>query len=504
MRRESRGLIFATILMATPLAIVGTAGCREPPHTELHSFTSSVGATAWRQARPEKRYEAEIGRITVPEVRSNPRSRSIEIAFMRVPSRNPEPGPPTFIFTGGPGGSATRDAEWYAHLIPDLLDLGDVVGVDQRGVGRSVPNLDEEFSRDLPFEELTDPERILGIYRKLAAEAQAYWSGRGVDLTGYNTRETADDVDAVRRALGYDKINLLGFSYGSHIALSVIRRHGRHVAKAVLKGVEGPDHTFKTPGQIQEGLERVATAVEEHPTVGRDVPDFIALARRVLDRVEGGGVTGKFESDDGRQFAIPITPFDVKIWLANAIGRKERLESVPRMLVAMDRGDFSDLAPRIVRLYRTINVWSPLGPIADCASGMTAERARRIREEAPRTLLGHVVDFPFPDVCTAWDHPDLGDEFREPLRSDVPTLFLAGDLDSRTPISNAREVMRGFSNGTLVVVWNAGHDSRLFESDGTVRAISRFLRGEPVDQTEIVLPPISFDPIEPPNSVSGG
>lgn len=487
------GPVMAALL--SPVLVVGPAESQQRVPVEAFSFTTSTSATPWRTGRPAREYQAEIGRITVPEVRADPRSRFIEIAFIRVPSRNPNPGPPTFIFPGGPGGSAIREVQWYVHLIPALLEVGDVIGVDQRGVGRSGPGLSVEFNRVLPRDEPTDPARILRVYAELAAEVRAHWAERGVDLAGYTTDESADDVDAVRRALGYDRITLLGFSYGSHLALRVVRRHGRHVAKLIVKGVEGPDHTFKTPDQIQEGLERVGRVVQAQPGLRREIPDFIGLVRRVLARVERGAVSGAFETEDGRRIEIPVTAFDVRIWLANAIGRQERLGAVPRMLVAMDRGDFSVITPRIVRLYRTITVWSALGPVADCASGMTAERARRIREEAPQTLLGDVVNFPYPDACASWDYPEAGDGARRPLRSDVPALFLAGDLDSRTPIGNAREVLRGFPNGTLVTVRNAGHDSRLFESDGTVRAVSRFLRGESIDEREIVLPPIAFEPV---------
>lgn len=463
--------------------------------SEPIAFTMSVPGTSWRTPRPEQRYSAEIGRISVPEVRSDPGSRSISIAFIRIPSRNPNPGPPTFVFTGGPGGSAIREAQWLVHLIPALLDLGDVVGVDQRGVGRSSPNLSVEFRRRLRVQEPTNPDSILRTFGELASEVRSHWRDQGVDLRGYTTPESADDVDAVRRALGYGRIRLLGFSYGSHLALSFVRRHGEHVARAALMGVEGPNHTFKTPGQIQDGLERVGEAVENAPEIGRDVPDFLALVRRVLERVEREPVTAPYVDERGDRVSVPVTEFDVKIWLANAIGRHERVDAVPRMLVAMDGGDFTVIVPRIVELYRTITVWSALGPVADCASGMTEDRARQIREEAPATVLGDIVNFPYPEVCRYWDYPELGDEYRAPIQSDVPALFVAGHLDSRTPVRNAEEVARGFTRSTVVVVRNAGHDSRLFESDATVDLVSRFLSGEALEASEVVLPPISFQPV---------
>ena len=81
----------------------------------------------------------------------------------------------------------------------------------------------------------------------------------------------------------------------------------------------------------------------------------------------------------------------------------------------------------------------------DCASGQTAARREQIAREAKGTLLEDISNFPFPEICEAWNAPDLGDEFRAPLRSDVPVLFISGTLDARTPISNAEEYSKGFS-----------------------------------------------------------
>ncbi len=109
-----------------------------------------------------------------------------------------------------------------------------------------------------------------------------------------------------------------------------------------------------------------------------------------------------------------------------------------------------------------------------------------MRAQATETLLGDAASFPFPYVCEAWGVPQLDDSFRAPLRSDVPTLFVAGTLDARTPVSNAEEVAAGFSNGHLLIVENAGHD--VWPTDH----VTRFLKGEPLNEERIVDPPVEF------------
>ena len=101
------------------------------------------------------------------------------------------------------------------------------------------------------------------------------------------------------------------------------------------------------------------------------------------------------------------------------------------------------------------------------------------------------MNFPVPEICQAWNVPDLGDGFRAPLTSDVPVLFVSGSIDGRTPPSNAAEVAAGFSNARQLLVERAGHDE-LATDPRIVDAILRFLRGEANVPDRIVLPALRF------------
>jgi pimeloyl-ACP methyl ester carboxylesterase len=117
-----------------------------------------------------------------------------------------------------------------------------------------------------------------------------------VDLAAYNTVESADDLEAIRAALGAERINLWGHSYGSHLALAYVRRHGEHVQRLIVGGVNGPGQRWRYPGDGQALLERVDSAVRAHPRLSPLVPDLVGTTRRVLARldaeparVRGGG-----------------------------------------------------------------------------------------------------------------------------------------------------------------------------------------------------------------------
>jgi hypothetical protein len=134
-----------------------------------------------------------------------------------------------------------------------------------------------------------------------------------------------------------------------------------------------------------------------------------------------------------------------------------------------------------------------MGFAMDCASGASAERRRMIQPQASGSLLGGDIDFPIPDVCAVCGLPELPDSFRAPFRCDVPTLFISGSLDGRTPPTNAEEVRRGFSNSQHVIIDGAGHGNELFLSSPEIKHVMvAFMKTGRVSKEIIALPPLQF------------
>jgi pimeloyl-ACP methyl ester carboxylesterase len=79
----------------------------------------------------------------------------------------------------------------------------------------------------------------------------------GVDRAGYNTNESADDLEDLRKALGAQKISLWAISYGTHLSLATIKRHERNLDRVILAGTEGLTQTIKLPSNIQKHLEQI-------------------------------------------------------------------------------------------------------------------------------------------------------------------------------------------------------------------------------------------------------
>jgi pimeloyl-ACP methyl ester carboxylesterase len=441
---------------------------------------------------------AQIGRIQVPENRSKSGSRLIEVAFLRVKYAGEHPGTPNVLLAGGPGASGIELVERLVKAGGEsALELmgGDLIGIDERGVGLSRPNLRSAVRYDLPLDRPADPALDLALMAERCREVAKGFRSQGIDLSGYNTAESADDIDAIREALGYDKLNVWGRSYGSHLALATLRRHERHVARVIACCPEGPDHTLKLPSQVEACLERLAKLVAADRKLRDAVPDLRALMKLVLDELKKQPVRIKVDHPlTGQKVEVAIGKFDVQLLTARALGDSRMMRTLPAAYVAMSRGDFAQVARLIVLNRSQRGVESAMKHMMDCSSGASPARLRRIVEEAEQCLLNDAMNFPNPGLSAAWGSPDLGDEFRLPIRSEVPVLFICGDLDPRTPVANAEELLGGLPRGQLVVVENAGHDLDLFGDPRLRDILSHFLRDRVLPRSRITLPTPRFTP----------
>jgi len=176
---------------------------------------------------------ARCGTLEVWEDRARARGRRIAIRVAIVPARMRTHEPdPVWVFAGGPGQGAIALASQVMPLFAKLNDARDVVFVDQRGTGDSNP-LDCEET-DQPVQALFEDSLPEELVERCLAHLDA-------DPRLYVTSIAVEDFDDVRSALGYDKLNLWGGSYGTRVALEYLRRHGAHVRTAVLDGVAPAD-----------------------------------------------------------------------------------------------------------------------------------------------------------------------------------------------------------------------------------------------------------------------
>ena len=441
--------------------------------------------------------DGELGRIRVPENRRRP-GKTLELAFVRFRTRHPNPGPPIFFLAGGPGGSGVEGAATVAtHPQVRLLEHSDVIGVDQRGTGRSLGDLAKSVTEvRLPMNRAIDRAELVAAIEIAARDTVAYWRERGVDLAAYNSVESAEDLEAVRKALGLEKIVLYGTSYGSHLGLSYLRRHGEHVARAVFSKVEGPNHTFKLPSVVQSHLEHLGELLKGDPALSPGAPDLLATVRALLQELAIHPVTTSGPEEEKDDSEVTVGALDLQIELSRALASARSTAALPAMLHRFESGNWRELA-ETARDTRRVRL-PAMALMMDCSSGATPRRWQRLEEErnSPDNILGDAILAPFyPEACAAAGRPDLGDAFRATLASNVPVLFTSGTLDVRTPPENVEEILSGFPNGVHVVVDNAGHEGRELMSPEYRDLLQAFLRGEQIRSSRITLPEPIFESI---------
>jgi pimeloyl-ACP methyl ester carboxylesterase len=406
----------------------------------------------------------ELGEFTVPADRATSSSgATLTLRFVRFPSTADVPGPPIVFLAGGPGDGATRALAGIPNeLLAELRAIADVIAFDQRGTGTSEPL--DPVCPPAPPPPLDQPEnpRLLaaGIRREVEACLEDAVR-RGINVHGLTTPQSADDVEVLRRVLGAPSLQLLAGSYGTHLALTIARRHPASIASMALVGVEGPDHTFKLPSQVDSVLARIAAA--RRPNLLEEVR---ALRRQLSARPR------RVMLPDGR--AIALGEWDLQRWIAESLDTGREIAAMLEGVPAMTRGDFvvlarASLAARAPRPLNLMNL------AMDCASYASPERLARIRGEAGTALLGNAINEPKMEVCDSPVLPRLGDDFRAPLQSPIPALLVAGSFDGRTPVSNARELAEGMPNAEVLVIDEGSHD--LFGNPEVMRrAVALFRR----------------------------
>lgn len=432
---------------------------------------------------------AERGTYKVPEDRNDPKSRRIDIGFIRFKSTNPNPGAPIVYLAGGPGGSGVATAQGPRQpAFLELRKVADVIAFDQRGTGLS--NHIEPCSADKPL----DPAKglseavLTGAMRTTLTRCIARWKSQGVAVDGYNTVQSAADIEDLRRALGVPKISLWGISYGTHLGLEVMRRFPRSVDRVAFASIEGMSQTVKLPAHLDAVFARMEALLD----AGDAPPEqrgLVARMRRVHARLDAQPQLFEAKRPDGTVFSFRGDSFGVRMFATFAPKNPGGIRDLARAYAALEAGNSARVTPLLYSFfYENPITLSGMPELMDLASGVTRTRLAKVRQQAKTALAGTSTNFPMPQIDGAYRAIDLGDKFRREIRSGLPVLLLSGDLDIRTPLEEQAVAIAGLRNVHQVIVRNGGHD--LFEAHPDIAImLRRFFAGEPVPEQEFRLDP---------------
>jgi pimeloyl-ACP methyl ester carboxylesterase len=399
--------------------------------------------------------------VVVPEDPLKPAGPTIALHVAVLPATTRPAAGALFYLEGGPGGAATQSAVRVNQLFAEVSRNRDIVMIDQRGTGGSAPLAcpDERVRAD-------DAAAVTAYLRRCFARLHG-------DPRLDTTSVAADDIELVRRALGYGKIDLYGASYGATLAQAYLRAYPGSVRSVVLDSGSLPDVRLYdvSPRNAERALDiqfarcaRQSDCHRDYPQPRRQLAELLARKPRRVE-IEAGTFT--------------LRPDDVARTVDALSETAESAGLIPYELNAAVHGDYVPLA----RSY-----WQEVGPDLDPRSRLAAswvilcsepwadfDPATTARAAAGSYLTSAAVARArlFRRACDVVPRGPVPANAAVNEVARAPVLLLAGGADPLDPVANLRGWHRAFPNGRLVVVRGAGHGT--IEYDCVQVLVARFV-----------------------------
>ncbi|MDM4768464.1 alpha/beta hydrolase [Pelomonas sp. SE-A7] len=398
--------------------------------------------------------ELQCGTVKRPLDPAKPDGVQIDVHFVVLPAlaRNKLPDPVLFL-AGGPGQSSINVASGVLSRLGRLNNRRDLVFVDQRGTGKSAPLECPDPGRR-PLAELSDPARQLKELEQCREQLQKLPYG---DLRFFTTTIAMQDVDAVRQALGTDRWNVIGGSYGTRAALELQRQFPQTIRRLLIDGLAPPDMilpaSFSTDTQaasdaLFEACEKEAACHKAFPKLREQWAELLKSVPRMVTA------------------ANPVT------------GRPERFELARRTLLSAMRGP----------LYSPAQASALPAAIAAAAEGRFEGLIGLSAGGTPRKGMGLATGMHFSVVCAEdvprlaartdkpgadyadsdaqfylsgcknWPRGEVPEAFYSIPKAQAPVLLMSGAIDPVTPPRHGERVAKALGDKALhLVVPATGH-----------------------------------------------
>jgi pimeloyl-ACP methyl ester carboxylesterase len=430
------------------------------------------------------------GTVTLPEARDGSSARTVELAVVIVKSDSPTPAPDPLVFLqGGPGGGGTDFTVALARMAGGPLDAvlarRDVLSIDQRGTGRSRPLLDCPEA-NMPGMMPPPMGMVVDVNATPLGKCRARLVGTGVDLNQYTTAAAAEDVEAVRKALGYQQWNVLGGSYGTRLALEVARRHPQGLRTLLLDSVNPPDVDLLAeagPNNMRV-LDSVFSGCAAQPECARAYPELAAVYVQVvggLDAEPARLLNGllPLNGETFLQLSLlllrsPATVAELPEIVFQA--REKKYPIIERLLLQLVQsmmGGGGAGAGVAMGLHLSVMCADYLPFTSREAIEMRgASISPALRAPLVRAGLGYLEN------CKVWNVRPSPAAITQPVTSAIPSLVLAGSLDPATPPSWAERAsktlaashyfeLKGVSHGVFPTACGSAFLAPFLDNPGT-------------------------------------
>ena len=419
----------------------------------------------------------ECGYLIVPEDRADPDSRNIRlaVAIFRHADGAPEPDPIIYL-EGGPGGSPLeiRASNFDAYFGPIFAANRDIILFDQRGVGFSEPALDcsaftELYLDLLDFEvdgELLTAQEILD--RKVEAFlACAEDLSMVADLSAYNTVANAADVNDLRLALGYDQVNLYGSSYGTRLALGVMRDFPEGVRSVVLDAPYGPevDIYLDTPSSFDRALTVLTKECAADDACNAAYPDLRTVLFDTVDQLNESPASFEVIHPLTRESYTKVLDGDGLVELVfRSLYDTAMRPVLPQAIYDAGESTFTSYLPTAMLdiLRQEIRSWGMYFSVLckeeiPFSTWEEFEAAVADYPEFAGFFAGFEVGGLAYSVCPGWGAGEADARENEPVTSGIPTLIMTGEYDPIVPPGWGQRAAETLTNSHFFQYRGMGH-----------------------------------------------
>lgn len=427
---------------------------------------------------PGVAHPARCGSIEVPENPDKPDGRQLSLNIVVLPARNGHALPdPVAFLSGGPGQAATSDPAHLSTILAGINEERDLLLLDQRGTGKSAPlrcPLVDAADTAPNLRDIFPPAAIKRCIKALSATA---------DLTQYSLRHFARDLETVRVALGYESLNLYGFSYGTRAAQVYLRTYPKTSRTAYL-GSMAPidaDVLLEFPDAAEQTLVRTFDACAADAACHAAFPALRQEFATLLERLDSGSVV---VTAAGTNTKVTLSRGRFAERLRSMLYTPESAFSVPWVLHQAHEGNWQPLADGMLDFARSMDAQASMGLFFSitCNEDVAFLREADIRARATPRQFGDFRIRSQQAACALWPRYRVPDGYRKPIQTDVPTMLVSAELDPATPASLAARAAPGYTRHVEVLLRGQGHSgwtdcigeryAQLLRQ-GTVEGISR-------------------------------
>ncbi|HST53784.1 MAG TPA: alpha/beta fold hydrolase [Pyrinomonadaceae bacterium] len=402
--------------------------------------------------------DALCGQYEVFENRDAKTGRKIKLNLMVLPALSDKPAAdPIFYLAGGPGAGATYYAN--ASFILPLHRTRDVVLLDQRGTGKSNP-LRCDLRGDASdmngyFSDRLTPEAMRACRTELEKVA---------DLKLYTTTVAMGDLDEVRSALGYDKINVYGGSYGSTAALAYLRFYPQNIRTVTVSSVAplGLRLPLSFGKGVDHALEQLFADCDADVACHRAFPELRKEFAAVVERLDKGPVTfDTLNPSTGKKQQVTMTRTGFGENVRLMLYHPDVMALMPLLIHQMYQQDYGYFGVVGYQVFHATDSVIARGMQFSvlCAEDIPFLTDADIKQQLTGTFYGDASARLYQKSCAEWPRGEVPAKFAEPIKSDVPVLILSGDIDPVTPPELATPLLRGLPNGRQIILRNATHDT---------------------------------------------